>query len=162
MPLQKAPRGILELLRLRTLGDNQNKFSDTLDASVDATNFYGADLQVVSTDSLVGAITRTVTSVATVPGRILGLSGICTIGAAAGTRLSMRISYAPNPSANPVVLGFDTRTPVIGADFAVVAAFSTPIVFLPGARWDFTTQGDAAGADHQQILRCLFEQYTGS
>lgn len=163
-PLNKAPRGILEILRLRTLGKNPQFFSEVAQAFIDTTEYYGADLLVSSSKALgAGAMTRTTQETYTVPGRLFAVSGVLIVGAAAGTQIRLSLSMTPPGSSADVGIGeLIVTAPVIGASYQVSSRLPKPMVCLPGTVFNFSTAGDAAGADHQPFLRTLFEQYTGS
>ena len=161
LPLHKSPVGLLDLLKLRTLGRNPEWLNEVVGPILDATNFYGADLQVVASDSGgAGAMSRSVSGTAARPGRLLAMSGQVTVGAAAGTQIRLLVSYTPGPSFSAVILATEVITaPVAGAVYAVAAVLPSPIVFAPGAGFTFTVAGDAAGADHTPVRRDLFENY---
>jgi hypothetical protein len=163
IPLHKVPRGLLDLLRARTLGRNPDELGNVVTSIVDATSMYGSDLQVVASDALAaGAINRTITGSATFPGRLLAIGGQIVMGAAAGTFLRLRISYSPGPSFLAVPLIEQTYTApalVNGSTYTTGILLPSPLVFAPGAQFTFSTIGDAAGADHVPTMRSLFENY---
>lgn len=161
MQLHKVPAGLLDLLRLRTLGRAPDQFSDSVLATVESSNFYGADVMVVASDSGgAGAVSRSVTGTAARPGRLFAMSGQITIGAAAGTALRLLLSFSPGPQFSSVIVAQEVWTPVAAGVFCVSIVFPSPIVFLAGASFTFTTAGDAGGADHTPVRRELFENLT--
>jgi hypothetical protein len=161
IPLHKVPRGLLELLRARTLGRSPDELANAVIANVDATEMYGSDLCVVASDSGgAGSINRTVTGTSANMGRLLGMSGQVTIGAAAGTQVRLLLQYSPGPQFSAVIVADRVITaPVAAAVYAVSVQFPRALVFNPGATFTFTTSGDAAGADHTPVRRDLFENY---
>jgi len=163
IPLHKVPRGLLDLIRGRTLGLNPSELSSVVLAAIDATSMYGSDLQVVASDALAaGAINRTITGSSTFPGRLLAIGGQIVMGAAAGTFLRLRISYSPGPSFLAVPLIEQTYTApalVAGSVFTTGIQLPSPLVFPSGAQFTFSTIGDAAGADHVPTMRSLFENF---
>lgn len=159
-PLHKAPEGLLQLMRLRTLGANPNQFDEVAGAFIEVANFYGSDLLVSSTvTDAAGAISQTSTGTAQFPGRLFAMSGQITVGAAAGTNLRLILRFAPNVAFPPVTVADRVVTPVANASFHISVLFPSPIVFKAGAQFVLSTSGDAAGADHVLTRRDLLENY---
>lgn len=160
-PLLKVPRGLLDLLRIRTLGRNPDAVDFSIKPTIDATEHYGSDLVVVDSTSIgAGAITRTCAGTSTFPGRLIAMGGFVVVGAAAGTQIRMMLSVGTQANITGVPVGEVYITaPVIGATYTVSAVLSKPIVFGPGWQFILTVQGDAGGADHTILLRSLFENY---
>lgn len=163
IPLHKVPRGLLELLRARTLGANPAELAGVVAATVNATPMYGSDLQTVQSETgAAGAIDRTLQTVMTVSGRLLAMHGQVAVGAGAGTYLRMFLGYSPGPNLPIVWLADRYVTPTGGANNPFIIStglLPEPIVFSPGAAFSFIVEGDAAGADHVPIRRDLFESY---
>lgn len=162
IPLHKVPRGLLEVIRARSLGFNPDGLEQAVRATLNATPMYGSDLQVVATSSTAaGAVSQTLTGTAQFPGRLLAMSGELVFGASAGTVIRLYLAYSPGPSFQPVYVADRHIIPTVGATFPqrVTVLFPEPIVFAAGAQFIFTSQGDAGGADHVLTRRDLFENY---
>lgn len=161
IPLHKASRGLLELLRARTLGRNPDVLSSTVMPSIESTGFYGADLQVVATQvSAAGAMTRTLDGVAANMGRLFSASATIVVGAAAGTQIRLEFLYRPSAAFSFIPLASTVITaPVAAAVYRCAVLLPEPLIFLPGAEFRAGSAGDAAGADHVLQRAEFFENY---
>lgn len=160
-PLQKGPNGLLELFRLKTQGEQPTAFDDTVAPSVDVTEAYGQDVQIVSNDSLTN-VTVTQTIVATVGlaqrggARILNASGFIQLGAAAGTQVRMLLGIRNRSVEGLCYIGENVITaPVAGGYYAVVSSLTVAPWLPSGGQIVLEVQGNAAGADHILALRTL-------
>lgn len=163
-PLHKAPKGLLELFRLRTHGSNPPTFGEIVAPSVDVTEYYGADLiSTVSENSAAGAATGQLNGAAAVfARRYLGLSGTWVGGAAAGTWLEVSVGIGGVPGGGNVLFGAKTvSVPVAAAVYRVAAVFPVPLVLPPGAFPFVLTESNAAGVDHVRQLRYMFQIFDG-
>lgn len=163
-PLHKSPAGLLELLRLRTLGRQPGLFSEQVSSVVESTEFYAADLVINgSEDGAAGAINQTfLGAAAPTYRRYLGLSGQLIMGAAAGTVISVGIGFrSPAAAANVAWGTLNLNTPVAAMVYRVHAQFPIPLVLPPGSQPMIQTSGNAAGADHVLQLRYCFHNLDG-
>lgn len=162
MPLHKAPLGLLEIFRLRTLGRNPDEFGSQVIPVTDVTDNYGLDLlSGVAENAAAGVVSQFLTSVVSANARrYIAVSGNITIGAAAGTYLTMGIGYQLPNSPNFFYLNTTTITPVIGGVYRIAAGIS-PLLLPPGHAVFFSTNGNAAGADHLLELRYSFNVLDG-
>lgn len=160
MRLQKSPLGLLELFRLRDQGRNPPDFAEAVAPTVDVSEYYGADLLgVVSDTTAADAFPRTLTRVIDQPIRVHAIGIVITIGAAAGTWCTWHVGFIrPDPTSgnNPTLcpVGGDVFTPRIGATF-VFGVKVEPFVLPAGSSLQASATGDAAGADHVVALRYL-------
>lgn len=164
-PLHKAPAGLLELMRLRTQGAAPPQFAEDVRAVIVANEHYGADLQSTGGLSLVGALP--VTLVGTIgtgqtpagASRVMGLSAELTLGAAAGTRLLVRVGVRQNAAAviNWLGASYFTAGLAAGVPFVCVAFMPVPLILQPGFQTVAQAVGDAAGADHNLDLRSMIQ-----
>lgn len=164
MRLQKSPLGLLELFRLRQLGQNPTEFAAQVTPVADVTDYYGTDL-VVSADfaGAAGAIDATMlTPASDFPRRLLSVAGFMTIGAAAGTWFSIAIGYRVPASATATVFIAEKHVIApVAASTILVAWSSTPLLLPAGHQLVLRTFGDAAGADHAGGLRLGWHRLDG-
>src|SRR5262245_21666376 len=162
-PLQKYPKGLLELLRLRTEGFQPGEFGSAVIPGVVANEHYGADLQFTSQD-LSGPVpfpyagNFVIGAGAAAPGpiRLMNVSCEIVIGAAAGTRLLARIGIQTPASSSPTTwVAAQQFTPSIEQTFAFLTNFPVPFVLMPGTGIALRVDGDAAGNDHSVNFRSL-------
>lgn len=157
-PLHKAPSGLLELLRLRTLGGQPNQFAEQVIPTIRANEFYAVDLlRSGSTSGAAGAFPRSIAGnvgagVVGAPGGPIALvayAAIVTMGAAGGTQLRIRIGL-DLPDAGPTAwVASEVFAPAAaGGSYVATALFSPWLVLPGGARFFGTAESDAAGADH--------------
>lgn len=161
IPLHKVPRGLLELLKLRTLGRSPDTISNTAIAVIESTPFYGADMQVAANEtSSAAALSRTMTGTAANQGRLIAMAAEVVMGAAAGTQVRIALSYSPGPQYPSVWVASTVITaPVAAASYHLSALLPEPVVFGAGATFTVQVAGDAGGADHVVRRRELFENY---
>lgn len=161
LPLSKTPRGLLELLRLRTGGKNPDEVSGTLVATIESGGFYGADLQTVTAGGpTVQAYPFASTVSMTRGGRLLGAELIVVVGAAAGTQHRLRVAYRPGAQFGGVTIAQTIVTaPAAGQIYSAFAPINPGLVFGVGAQFVFSAESDAGGADHSFQTRVLFEDY---
>ena len=163
-PLQKSPRGLLELMRLRTLGEQPRLFSEQVMPVIESNPFYGADLlQVLSPTANVGAILNLASTQTMLNASGLrGLGAFLTIGAAPATNVTLMWSVViGDPTgATEASLGsqFIAQAPATAALFC---GLPLPLLVLPpGTLCRCRVVGTAAGADHALRVTVLFEDYT--
>lgn len=159
-PLYKSPRGLLEALKLRTVGKNPDRFSEMVQPTVDVLDMYTADVlftAAVATGAAAYPFNSTLDVAFT--RRFLGVSASITMGAAPGTRLTIRIGVAvPSSSSPAVIVAYGAQTApflVAGGNFSVFALFPRPLVLTAGCQIVTVAESDAAGADHQLSVRFL-------
>jgi hypothetical protein len=160
--LHKAPLGLLDLFRLRVLGEQPNKFGREVQPSVEVGQFYGLDRTTDTNDSLTAvAITQTI--IHTIgnlspggPALIETLGGLVIVGAAAGTQIRMLLGVRTRPTSGLVYIGENVITaPVAGGFYAVVGMVSRPMLLPPSGQVVLEVQGNAAGVDHTIALRSI-------
>lgn len=165
MPLQKAPKGLLELFRLRDGGRQPTMFGDVVEPSADVKDFYAADLLTTTTGApTVGALTNlTETLVLGVAARVRGLGGQLTVGAAAVTaggflEVGWFIPTQGQPSMSMGSMSFGVALPAQNIGYGV----PLDIVLPAGSVIYSRAGGTAAGVDHSLLVMALIENYTGS
>lgn len=157
-PLHKAPSGLLELLRLRTLGGQPNQFSEQLIGTIHANEFYASDLlRSGNQTGTAGAFPRALTGnvgagITGAPGGPIALThfaAIIVMGAAGGTQVRIRIGLDLPDSGPTSWVGHMVGAPAAaGGGYVAVAAFSPWLVVPAGTRFVANAESDAAGADH--------------
>lgn len=156
-PLHKSPRGLLELLRLRTLGAQPSLFSEGVQPVVVVNDHYAADLLVNSNHDLAAAafpLVQTVTTAGVT--RLMTFSVDVTLGAAVGTYLALSIGLQLPSSSNPVSwYGYQLFTAglIAGEAYRLVANMPSPLILPSGAFLIAGASSNAAGADHVLSLR---------
>lgn len=158
--LPRAPTGLLELLGLKTGGAQPNAVEGVIAPSIDIAPFYGMEkLFSANTAFAAAAITQTQTVSVTFPRIYLAFSFQVTMGAAVGTRLSMRLGVRAPSAASPLTL---LAQEYVAAPFLVAGEFLEciwlapfPMVFPPGAQFVARSAGDAAGVDHVVTMKAL-------
>lgn len=162
-PLQKAPLALLELLRLRTLGDQPTAFSDTVSPVVDATEQYGADqIRTAATSGAASAVNASATSIVGTATRYLGIGASFTVGAAAGTFLNLQlfIVWQQGAAACPLFPTFEPVRLGAGRTYYIGGLLQKPLVLPAGTQINALSLGDAAGVDHVLQLRLLLQDPT--
>ena len=162
MKIQRAPVGLGSFFRIFG-GVGPVELNDKINGSVDLTDMYGSSLLQVTNDAAgAGIISRVVAGVAQAPGRLLHMSGVAVLGAAAGTFLKVSLLFAPNGATPPATVGSTIITVglVAAATVRFGAPLTKPIVFNPGAFLQVEFVGDAGGADHTLFGRHLIENFT--
>lgn len=162
-PLWKSPRGLIELFRLRTNGRNPDQFATAVQPVADVQDFYGADLLFTADTAAAAAafpITQTIDVAFT--RRFWGFSFQITLGAAAGTRLSLRIGMRVPSSGSAVYIVAQTVYTaglVAAQNYNTFVNFPRPIVLSSGAQFVCVAVGDAGGADHVATSQSLSESF---
>jgi hypothetical protein len=158
---QVAVDNLLAFLRIKG-GQGPNQLSLEVKPTIDVSDFYGMQSTFTSQEAgaagVIGA--GKLATAAVNPRRYLAMSGHITIGAAAGTYLTIAIGYAHNVAlANFVVLNSMTVVPVAGGVYMIGAVFdrilpagSFPVLFV---------NGNAAGADHVPAVQYSFQRLDG-
>jgi hypothetical protein len=164
--LSKSPRGLVELLRLKTFGDAPGELLNAIQASIDARPFYSADILFAnsatnSVGALAGVGIASVSNQAIDSLGVLTVGGTFTCGAAAGTNIVLSWGFFIRNTTLPVGSMF------IGACLAgQQISFGTtcnPGFVLPGgSRLYAQATGNAAGADHTVQSICLIENLTSN
>lgn len=164
--LQKSPYGLLELLRLRTGGKAPDGFAPTLQTTVDATEFYGADLlRSSTTSSAAGGFPRTASGVVGLSGgpgganRYLQIHGQIAVGAAGGTYMLGTVGVRPLGGSSALCVLGTLAVPIApaGVFMHVVANLPVPLVLPPGTVIECSFNSDATGTDHVATLRTLLQ-----
>lgn len=165
-PLHKSPRGLLELLRLRTLGQQPHLFGETVTPVTDVTEFYAADLKgAIAGTAVAGSLVtaRVADLVLTSPVRLHAISGDITAGAAALTNAFMSLGLVFNGvngiGASLGGIFFPTILAGVPARWGV--AFD-PIVLDPSVRLRITAWGTGAGVDHTIQVAGLIDNITST
>lgn len=163
-PLHKTPVGLLELFRLRTLGAAPNLFGEQVTPVVDVTDMYGLDLLAnVFENGPAGAIGVGLAAAQSANARrYQGFNAQITIGAAAGTWLTLAVGYSLIPGGTATMLASVSLTPIVGATYRVAAgAAMRGLLLPPGHNLVFLCDGNAAGADHVPGVRYSFAVLDG-
>lgn len=165
--LQKSPLGLLELFNLKSGGLQPNQFAEQLQGGFDAVPFYGADrLFTANTVAAAAAFPLNLTVNADFARLYIGFSVQVTLGAAAGTRLAIRIGLKVPSPASPLIVLADARyaAPHLVAGEFNEAIFLAPYPFVlpPGAQWNASARSDAAGADHVLTAKALSYNLTSA
>lgn len=161
MRIAKVAQGFLELLRARPDGISPPTALETVQPTLDMTDFYGADLLLGSAGApTVGALLNLTEAVTlTRVARIHSAGGILTVGAApvtGGGFIEVGI-VSPNGQQCPVgtfSFGVAAAGQIVG--FGVPLRMVLPAGFL----WYARCGGTAAGADHSLSSPALIENYT--
>lgn len=169
-PLHKAPAGLLELYRLKTLGEQPNEFGRTVQAVVESKSFYSLDVQFGATHTPSNAafpLGRSETLTAG-PIELRACSLQFLIGAAGGTYLNWRIALVmpTGSSTGPATATVNIAAGNLGIVLATQTYFvglvlPQPLMLPAGASIIASGLSDAAGADHQITLSNLFANLTG-
>lgn len=158
--LPRAPTGLLELLGLKSGGKQPDGVEGVIAPSVDITPFYGME-KLFSANTVFGAGAATQTQSVTVsfPRLYVAFSFQMTLGAAPGTRLSLRLGVRAPSAASPLtVLAQEyVAAPhlVAGEFYECIWLAPFPLVYPPGAQFVARTSSDAAGADHVVTMKAL-------
>lgn len=150
-PLHKVPLGLLELLRLKTLGRAPDQFSDTVLPTVEALESYAApELETTSGTAQVGGMVSHSSTITVGTFRwIWGVAGVLTMGAAPGTFVQWEVGFQTPGNAQPFVFGQGELRPIAAA--AVIrfgAALPRPMVLRAGTAIFARVNGDGGGVDH--------------
>lgn len=152
--LDKAPIGLLELMNLKSNGAQLDEFDGTVQGSVDVFSFYGVDRNFTAdTPQAAAAFPLNGTVNVSFPRAFIGFGAQVTVGAAAGTRLDIRIAYKSNPNAPSIVVVQQRFTPFVGGFFDAYWQSPFPLVLPPGGQWNVAAFSDAGGADHVLNLK---------
>lgn len=160
LDFQVASPGLLGFLRLKG-GVGPRLFGLRVDPSIDVTDFYGVDSTVTTVQTgAAAAIGTGVQGTATVqPRRYLAVSGNISIGAAAGTWLTLAVGFGDGLG-NSFVVQTLSLTPIIGGVYRIGAELRglvLPSGYAPQLRVD----GNAGGADHVAQLQYAYQRLDG-
>lgn len=162
--LHKAPRGLLELFRLRNFGTGPQEFESSVQPVVDVSNFYGADLLGVTTALPTVGGTPNLAEIVPLTNapawRLRGLAGRLTVGAApftAGGVMEIGITLGPantNITLQTVAFGIAAAAAQIGVGVECNLVLEN--------RWSLyaVVNGTAAGVDHSLLCMGLVEPLT--
>lgn len=160
-PLHKAPRGLLELFRLRTLGAQPAGFAETVQPVVEVGGFYAPDILITSNGTAAVGALANLTANLTLSADLLlyALSAELLIGAAAATNVSgfaaVRIQTAGVQVNCQLASRFFPAIPAGGrVGFGVPLGY--PLMLRAGTVLRATVVGTAAGADHTLNVQGLF------
>lgn len=161
--LDKAPRGLLELLRLRTDGRLPDGVEQSIRPTVESRDFYGSDLYIpaASTTSVgaLASLSNNLTLTAHLGLRSLG--GVLTIGAGAATNVQATWFFAlPSFPAVPIPLGSMFYAALAAGQTVAFGSGPLPFVLPAGSILTAQVSGAAAGADHNLNVRGLLENFT--
>lgn len=168
-PLHKAPQGLLELLRLKTLGRQPTIFADTLAPTVESERFYSLDVQnngsFVPATSPGGFPLGATDTLLTGPVLVRALSAQIVMGAAGGTYVHWALGCVLAAAGGGPVLSFLSSGALgavaAGVTFRVGGMLPEPLLLPAGAQLVASIISDAAGADHQISLRTTYANYNG-
>lgn len=167
MKLQKIPRGLLELFRLRHTGELPDDFSKSVVPMVDTSAFYASDLLIPAASApTVGAINlavsllETFTITSNLGCRSLG--GQFTCGAAAATNVTFSWGAILPGFAVEAVMGDEVVANIAAGASVQFGNIFSRIVFPAGTTLYTRASGTAAGADHSLAIAGLLENLTGN
>lgn len=163
-PLHKSPLGLLDLFRLRTLGNNPPQFGEAVTPVVEVAEFYAAENKLASSASpAVGGIGGSgATSTLTLTGRtrIHAFTAQLIVGAAAATNVTLTVRLLQGTT---LACGASRFFAAVNAGALVTADLQLPLpIILPGVGWSVlaTASGTAAGVDHQVRPTILIDNIT--
>lgn len=153
--LDKAPVGLLELLNLKSGGRQPDGFNSVVQPGIEVFPFYAMDrLFTADTVNAAAAYPLNGTVNVSFPRAFIGFGAQVTVGAAAGTRLDIRIGLrCPGPTSPAIILVQTRFTPFIGGFFDAYWQAPFPVVLPPGAQFVALANSDAAGADHVLTMK---------
>lgn len=164
-PLQKFPRGLLELFRLKTQGDAPNKFADTVQPVISGLPFYASDLLgSFQSSPSVGGINTTNgltadASPLTDPQILYALGGVLTMGAAPGTFFEwwVQVNFPSLAAPASVIANGHVELSATSANDLMPFGFMLPqpLVVPPGTNYRVGVHGDGTGTDHSLTARYL-------
>jgi hypothetical protein len=157
--LPKAPTGLLELFGLKG-GVGPSEFGESIVPGIDALPFYAVDrLFSANTVNAAAAFPLNGTVNVSFPRLYFAFSAQVTLGAAAGTRLAIRIGIRAPTNASALAIVADARYAaphlVAGGFYEAIWLAPFPLVFPPGAQFNCAATSDAAGADHVLTMKAL-------
>jgi len=159
VPVQVAVDSLLQFLRVKG-GQGPNALSLDVSPSMDVTDFYGMQSLVTTNQTgAAAAIGNLFGPASTAPRRYVGISGNVTIGAAAGTWLTLGVGYQ-DPTGAAVVLEANTFTPIVGALYRIALKVDNLILpngYIPA----LFAAGNAGGADHVAALQYSYQRLDG-
>lgn len=164
-PLQKPPRGLLEVLRLKQAGKQPEWFSEQLVPVIDGREFYASDiLAAFGGAAQVGALanlTRELTLTSSFG--VKAISGNLTIGAAAATNVYLEIGVLFGAIGGSLA-EYIVLQQVFIAQAAIGAILGIGCVLpnwvLPaGTIVRCRANGTAAGVDHSLDVSTLVENF---
>lgn len=159
VPVQVAVDSLLQFLRVKG-GQGPNALSLDVAPSMDVTDFYGA--QSLVTTNITGAaavVGNLFTGPSTAPRRYIAISGNITIGAAAGTWLTLGVGYQ-DPTGAAVVLQAQSYTPIVGGLYRIAHKIDS-LILPAGYIACFFCAGNAGGADHVAALQFSYQRLDG-
>lgn len=165
MPLQKSPKGLLQLFRLRDGGQQPTLFGNCVEPSADVRDFYAADLltNTNGAPTVGGPPNLTETLVLGVDARVRALGAQLTVGAAAFTAgLYLEWGYIVGGAAAPAITVGSAFLGVAVAGAIIGAGTPLDIVLPAGTTFFARVNGTAAGADHSLLVNATIENYTGT
>lgn len=160
--LQKWPKGLLEVFRIRDGGRAPSGFGEAVQPVVDVSMHYASDILIMTTGApTVGALNISENTVFSATLRVHAICGQLTIGAAAATNVSVAWGFTDIGSVNSVCVGsqFFAQIPAgIGVHFGCMVP--PGLVVPPG--WGFYARagGTAAGVDHSLSAIAIVENFT--
>lgn len=165
MKIQKVPRGLLELFKLRQTGEYPDDMGKMLVPMVDVSAFYSSDTLIpASSAATVGGLApqlqETLVTTATVG--LLALGGQLVIGAAAATNITVSWGILLPGAPSMTILG---SMFIAQAAAAASPAFGStlPRMVLPvGTTLLVNASGTAAGVDHNLFISGLLENLSGT
>ena len=159
--VQVAVESLLAFLRVKG-GVGPNALGLDIAPVMDVTDFYGAQSVLgVAQSSAAGAVTGNFVGTASQnPRRYLAIAGEITLGAAAGTVLSMRLSLV-HPDGTVQTIGTQFINPTTAAFVYPVVWNLSDVIIPAGTAPRIDTWGDAGGADHVRTLRYTYQRLDG-
>lgn len=158
---QVACDGLLQFLRIKG-GQGPNALGLDVTPSMDVTDFYGAQSLVVTNQTgAAAALGNLFAPAANNQRRYIAISGNVTIGAAAGTWLTLGIGYVDPITGTAVVLQAQSFTPVVGGLYRIAHDAQGFVLLPPPYAPAFFCAGNAGGADHVTALQYSYQRLDG-
>ena len=158
---QVAVDSLLQFLRIKG-GLGPNALGLDVGPSLDVTEFYGVQSQVVTQESFGPTGLSAFGSIASTSARrYLAVSGSVTIGAAAGTFLSLSVGFRLGSTGSTVVwITNGPFAPVVGGLYRV-GADVRGLILPPQSQVILRVDGNAGGVDHTFTLEYSYQRLDG-
>lgn len=162
-PLHKAPQGLLELFRLRTLGAAPPMFGDVVTPVIDVGEFYAAANKLCSSSApAVGAISPPLIETFDISAaiRLHAVGAQLLIGAAPATDISLDVRVQIGAVSCVLASQFFAQAPAAGR--ISVGTIVPAWVLLPQQALTLiaVASGTAAGADHSLSISTVIDNIT--
>lgn len=158
--VQRSPVALINLLGAKGVGNLPSEFAGTIVPTIDVTEFCVEDSHTTGIGvqtGAAGAFPRTLTQnfSGTTSSVLYGSSAQIILGAAGGTRLSLRIGIGYATSGGNVCWLADLELAAVAGATTHVCSFILPRlrVIAPGSFLTAVCDSDAVGADHTLSIR---------